>query len=143
MTSMPVALTARAAAGPEGALWVAHIDRRGDVVMVLAIDEGTRCVDELFLRHLVDVVDRVGLPAAMLAVSRADGRPQRVDRRLRRDLDQRLRDSATELLGMWAVGESEARLISAAGAKPVDGGAADDRPHRSRRPQRPRTRGHE
>jgi DNA repair protein RadC len=95
----------------EGSLRIAFLDRRGQLLATTRITEGTGCVDELFLRHLVDEVVRMAAPGALVVVRRALGRPTRVDRLIWRELSRRVTGPAAviDLLVVghdrrWSVG---------------------------------------
>jgi hypothetical protein len=81
-------------------------DLDGRAVLRVEIGEGTTNVDELFLRHLVMLTADVGVPGVRFVISRADGRPTRVDKLLWRELQQRLVDSTTRLLDVIVVGQT-------------------------------------
>jgi DNA repair protein RadC len=91
---------------PDGALVGIFLNAERHIVLTTEISEGTRHVDELFLRHLVTVVADIGVPDVVFAVARATGRPARIDRLLWRELLERLDDGSTGLLDLMVVGES-------------------------------------
>ncbi len=106
----------------DGALRAVFLDRSRAVVLTVGFDEGTDDVDELFLRHLVTTVADLALASVVFAVLRADGRLTRVDRRLWRELRQRLADGPTQLLDLVVVGDE--RSWSAAQSKAFSSAAA-------------------
>lgn len=89
----------------DGALRAVFLDRRRTVLWAIGFDEGTRHVDELFLKHLVAIVTDLRLAVVVFAVLRATGRPTRIDRLLWRELSLRLADTTTHLLDVVVVGE--------------------------------------
>jgi hypothetical protein len=95
----------------EGDLFAVFLDPAAQVLMTVEVAEGTRHVDELFLRHLVTLVDDLRLDAVVFAVCRSAGRPRRVDRLLWRELDHRLGCADTRLVDVMVIGTD--RLWSA------------------------------
>jgi hypothetical protein len=81
----------------DGGLRAVFLDEHGIIRLTVGFDEGTGCVDELFLRHLVAVVSELAVAAVVFAVVRSAGRPARVDKLLWRELSTRLADSTTRL----------------------------------------------
>jgi hypothetical protein len=92
--------------GAAGALLAVFLDERRTVLLTIGFDEGTQHVDELFLRHLVDIVTDIRVAAVAFVVVRANGRPTRVDKRLWHELGARLADTTTRLLDVIVVGET-------------------------------------
>jgi hypothetical protein len=88
----------------DGELWLCFVDRHDAVVLCLAVAEGTHNVDELFLRHVVDVIRSIGTPQVVLAVHRADARPVRADRLLWRETCVRLADARVARVDLLVVG---------------------------------------
>jgi DNA repair protein RadC len=97
---------ARWSARTDGDLMLVFVDAEGVPLLTLDVDEGTRHLDELFLRHVTTLILDIGLPAVVLAVPRAAGRPTRVDRRLWRELTARLGGATTQLLDLLVVGDA-------------------------------------
>jgi DNA repair protein RadC len=89
----------------DGSLVAVFVGPGDQVVLRVALNEGTTHVDELFLRHLVMLTADVGVPSVAFVISRRDGRPTRIDRLLWRELTRRLAASGTELLDVVVVGE--------------------------------------
>jgi DNA repair protein RadC len=104
LAAVPDEIRALAGARPEGSLWLVFFDRRGARALLSEVAEGTQHVDELFVRHVVDTVLRMGLPSVMLAVWREDGRPRKVDRRLGREVRQRLSGTVATLVDVVVIG---------------------------------------
>ena len=98
-------LLRRVTGQPEGSLIAEFVGDDGQVVLQIEISEGTAYVDELFLRHLVMVIHDIGVPGVRFGVSRVAGRPTRVDRRLWREITQRLDGGDTTLVDLLVVGE--------------------------------------
>jgi DNA repair protein RadC len=94
----------------EGALALVFLDGRGRAVHIATVAEGARSVDELFLRHLVTEVRRVGLPGVLVAITRADARPARRDLTVRRELARRLAGSAIRSVELMTIGPDGHRL---------------------------------
>jgi hypothetical protein len=139
--NVPEALADRAAADLAGSVWLAHLDCDEQVVLVVKVQEPIRpALDELFLRHVVDVIRRLALPGVVVAVTRPDGKVQRVDRRFRRELCSRLAETETELVALFVVGESASRAVTTARPKPVDG-RQRHHPAGPRRTERPSAHG--
>jgi len=86
-------------------LLVAFLNDDARLLLAVTLDEGTESIDELFLRHLTALVVEVGVAGVVLAVSRAAGRPTRVDRQLWREMSRRLATTATRLVDVIAVGD--------------------------------------
>jgi DNA repair protein RadC len=91
----------------EGALRAVFLDRRRSVFLTIGFDEGTRHVDELFLRHVVAIVTDLRVSAVAFVVLRPGGRPARVDRRLWQELSERLADTTTALVDVIVVGDKQ------------------------------------
>ena len=119
---LPEVLARPAATSDDGSLWVAHLRDDDVVALVVKVQElMTGSLDELFLRHVVDVIGRLGLPGVLVAVARRDGRVRRVDRRFRHELERRLADTPTRFRGLFVVGPSASRAVTTTRSKPVDG----------------------
>ncbi|HWB67482.1 MAG TPA: hypothetical protein VG708_11720 [Mycobacteriales bacterium] len=88
----------------DGGLLAVFCDDAGRLLLPVEFDEGTSCVDELFLRYLVAVICDIALPAVVLAVARRSGRPARIDRALWRELSSRLSGGPTRLVDLLVVG---------------------------------------
>jgi DNA repair protein RadC len=111
MTSIPTPYDAicddvRRRGSPDGALLAVFLSAESQILLTVAVGEGTHHVDELFLRHLVAVVVDIGVAEVVLAVARASGRPTRIDKLLWRELFDRLDGAPTTLLDVVVVGES-------------------------------------
>ena len=89
----------------DGALMLVFLDVHRRLLLTIDIDEGTRHVDELFLRHVTALVLDLALPAVVVVVARASGRAQRVDRTLWRELTARLSGGDTAVLDLVVVGD--------------------------------------
>lgn len=100
------AIRAAKATDGEGALRVAFLDAHDRLLATTRIEEGTRHVDELFLRHLSDEVGRMGAPRVLVIVTRESGRPTRVDRLIFRELTSRLSGSVTSVADLVVVGSA-------------------------------------
>jgi hypothetical protein len=109
----------RSAGRAEGSLTAVFVGADGRVVLQVDISEGTTCVDELFLRHVVMLIGDVGVAGVRLLVSRATGRPTRIDRLLWRELTARLAGSESTLLDVAVVGEHSWWSAAANRAEPI------------------------
>jgi DNA repair protein RadC len=89
----------------DGGLLAFFLDAAGVVVLRVALEEGTRHVDELFLRHLTGLITEIGATSVILASVRADGVPRRTDRLLWREMQQRLATAHSVLSDLLVVGE--------------------------------------
>jgi DNA repair protein RadC len=89
----------------EGTFHAVFLDSRHAILLTIDFDEGTDHVDELFLRHVVAIVNDIRVAAVAFAVRRGAGRPTRVDKLLWRELTARLADSTTAVLDVVVVGE--------------------------------------
>jgi DNA repair protein RadC len=98
--------------GVEGALHAVFLDARHAVLLTIDFDEGTGHVDELFLRHVVAIVNDIRVAAVVFAVRRCAGRPTRVDKLLWRELSARLADGPTAVLDVVVVGESRRSSVA-------------------------------
>jgi DNA repair protein RadC len=96
----------RLRAWSDGDLAGVFLNRRGEILLIVAIGEGTRHVDELFLRHLVEVVTDIGVADVVFAVMRTSGQPSRIDKLLWRELGGRLAGTTTRLRDIMVIGES-------------------------------------
>lgn len=105
--------------GRDGDLMLVFCHDDGTPILTLDVDEGTRHVDELFLRHVTGLVDDLRLPAVVPVVLRRDGRPLRSDRRLWHELRHRLADRATALAGFLVVGDTAWWSAAPAAAGPM------------------------
>jgi hypothetical protein len=92
---------------PEGGLLGVFLDATGRIVLCVEIGEGTRDVDELFLRHVISIVEDIDVAAVVFAVSRRLGRPTRVDKLLWRELAERVTTTSSRLLDVVVVGEHQ------------------------------------
>lgn len=116
------AVVAHPAGWSEGALRAVFLSGRGRVLLTVGFDEGTRAVDELYLRHVVATVGDLPVATVAFAVLRATGRPCRIDRVLWRELSARLADGPTRLLDLvvvglerhWSIAQSAALTSAAA-----------------------------
>ena len=100
-------LTATRTAAPvvgDGALLAFFIDGSAQIIFQVALDEGTRHVDELFLRHLGALVADIDAATVVLASVRGSGRPRRVDRLLFQEMQRRLSGAHSELADLLVVG---------------------------------------
>jgi DNA repair protein RadC len=88
-----------------GSLNAVFVDAEGEVVLRVDISEGTAHVDELFLQHVVMLTSDVGVAGVTFVISRPDGRPTRVDRRLWQELRTRLAGAPTALIDVIVVGQ--------------------------------------
>jgi hypothetical protein len=97
-------IMSRADEPAEGDLFALFLAPAARVLMTVEVGEGTRHVDELFLRHLVALVDDLHLDAVTFVVWRLAGRPRRVDKLLWRELTVRLGSADTRLLDLLVTG---------------------------------------
>jgi hypothetical protein len=102
---------------PEGALLAFFIDGSGQIILKVALDEGTRHVDELFVRHLLALIGEIEAPIVVLASVRGGGRARRIDRILFQELQRRLTATPSVLADLLVVGPD--RCWSAAGRRRV------------------------
>jgi hypothetical protein len=93
-----------AADDADGALRVMYLDRGGAILHVAPVSEGAHSADEFFARYLADLVGSVGSAAAIVVVTRDDGRPTRVDRALWQVIAARNASSPTRLLDLIVAG---------------------------------------
>jgi DNA repair protein RadC len=96
----------------EGALHAVFLDARRRIVLTIDFDEGTDHVDELFLQHVVAIVNDIRVTSVVFAVRRCAGRPRRVDKLLWRELSARLTDSTTTVLDVIIVGEARRSSVA-------------------------------
>jgi hypothetical protein len=101
----------------EGALLAFFLDESGQIILKVALDEGTRHVDELFLRHLLALVAEIEAPTVVLASVRAAGHARRIDRLLFQEVQRRLTGTPSTLADLLVVGPD--RCWSAAGRRRV------------------------
>jgi DNA repair protein RadC len=95
----------RVPAVADGGLLAFFLDSAGIVILQVALDEGTRHVDELFLRHLTALINEIDAASVILVSVRADGVPQRTDRLLWREMRQRLAAAHSVLSDLLVVGD--------------------------------------
>lgn len=103
----------------DGALLAVLLDHRHAVLLTISFDEGTRQIDELYLRHLVAVVSEVSVAAVVFVVLRGSGRPTRVDKLLWRELETRLAAEPTRLLDLIVIGEATRWSAATGRAEPL------------------------
>jgi DNA repair protein RadC len=89
----------------DGALFAVFLDRQRTVLLTIGFEEGTKHVDELFLRHLIAVVSDLRVAAVVFAVRRESGRPTRIDKLLWHELSARVGATSTQLLDVVVIGE--------------------------------------
>jgi DNA repair protein RadC len=89
----------------DGGLIAFFLDATGDVILRVVLDEGTRHVDELFLRHLTALIAEIDAASVVLASVRSDGQPRRADRVLWREMRERLAAAHSVLVDVLIVGE--------------------------------------
>lgn len=88
----------------EGSLWLLFLDGpSGAVVVASAVDGAMTGMDADLRNNLVSIVRDVRAAAVLLAVPRAEGRPQRADRALWRVMERGCA-STTELVDLVVVG---------------------------------------
>lgn len=105
--------------GVDGDLMLIYLDACGVPLLTLDVDEGTRHLDELFVRYVVMLIVDLRLPGVVVAVPRRVGRPTRSDRGLWRELRKNVAgDDRTQLVDLVVVGDQQ--WWSAAGAHRVD-----------------------
>jgi DNA repair protein RadC len=89
--------------GP-GGLLAYFLDASNRVVLRARLEEGTRHVDELFLRHLTALVEEIDATRIVLVSVRYDGHPRPVDRLLWREMRRRLTQASSVLADLLIVG---------------------------------------
>jgi DNA repair protein RadC len=99
------AVRCRVPAVADGGLVACFLDAAGTVILRVVLDEGTRHVDELFLRHLTALINEIAAASVILASVRADGVPQRTDRVLWREMRQRLEASHSVLSDLLVIAD--------------------------------------
>jgi hypothetical protein len=107
----------------DGMVWLAHLDAAGTPRLFSRVSDPVADLDELYLLDLLTTLEAIGLPGVTVAIWRADGVPVAVDRRLARDLTNRLTPDGVTTLDAVMV-------VNAHGCRPV----------RPSRPERPATR---
>jgi DNA repair protein RadC len=95
----------RVPAVADGGLVAFFLDAAGEVILRVVLDEGTRHVDDLFLRHLTALIAEIDAASVVLASVRSDGQPRRADRVLWREMRVRLADAHSVLADLLIVGE--------------------------------------
>jgi hypothetical protein len=101
----------------DGSLLAFFLDGSGQVILKVALDEGTRHVDELFLRHLLALVAEIEAPTVVLASVRQAGLARRTDRVLFQQLQLRLSGTQSALADLLVVGRD--RCWSAASRRRI------------------------
>ncbi|HEX3907533.1 MAG TPA: JAB domain-containing protein [Mycobacteriales bacterium] len=101
----------------EGALLAFFLDPSGQIILKVALDEGTRHVDELFVRHLLALIGEIEAPTVVLASVRPGGHARRIDRLLFQELQRRLTGTPSTLADLLVIGPD--RCWSAAGRRRV------------------------
>jgi DNA repair protein RadC len=95
----------RVPAVAEGGLVAVFLDASGGVILRVVLDEGTRHVDDLFLRHLTALIAEIDAASVVLTSVRSDGQPRRADRLLWREMRERLADAHCVLADLLIVGQ--------------------------------------
>src|SRR5436305_3056461 len=99
----------------DGMVWLAHVGGDGVPRLFSRVSDPVADLDELYLLDLLGTLHAIGLPRAMVAIWRDDGQPVAVDRRLTRDLLDRLTaDSGTTLEAVVVVSPTGHRVVRAA-----------------------------
>jgi hypothetical protein len=102
----------RAHPAPDGTVWLCHLDASGLPCLRSRIPEPAEATDELYLRDLEARVASICLPAVVLAIRRADGRPRPIDRRLARELAARLSAAGLAMSDAVVVGDQNHRSLT-------------------------------
>jgi hypothetical protein len=95
----------RMRADDDGGLWLVFFDPTGVQLLCLGVEEGMHCADELFRRHLIELIRHVDAHRVVLAIHRPDGRPRRIDRMVWQDLTRRLQDEWPNQVDLLIVGD--------------------------------------
>lgn len=96
----------------DGMVWLAHLAADGRPRLFSRVGDPVADLDELYLLDLLSTLDAIGLPGVTVAIWRGDGLPAAVDRRLARDLADRLAaDSATALDAVVVVNDAGHRVV--------------------------------
>lgn len=113
----------------DGMVWLAHLDDAGIARLFSRVTDPVGDLDELYVLDLLSTLDAIGLPAVAVAIWRATGQPAAVDRRLARDVTNRLEaEGATRLDAVVVVNEEGHRVVRPGRANP---------PRRRRGPAKP------
>jgi len=108
----------------DGMVWLAHLAGAGEPRLFSRVSDPVTDLDELYLLDVLSTLDAIGLPRVTVAIWRGSGQPAAVDRRLARDLGERLiADGRTVLDAVLVVNDSSQQVV------------------RPRRPDPPRTAG--
>jgi len=75
----------------DGMVWLAHLDASGAPRLFSRVADPVADLDELYVLDLLSTLTAIGLPAVTVAIWRDTGEATAVDRRLARDLADRLR----------------------------------------------------
>ena len=124
-------LRARIRGGPvtpfDGMVWLAHLDGEGRPRLFSRVSDPVADLDELYLLDVLSTLDAIGLPRVTVAIWRGNGQPVAVDRRLARDLGDRLgTDGRTVLDAVLVVSPSGHRIVRPRRAPPpVDASPID------------------
>ena len=77
--------------GPfDGMVWLAHLGRDGAPRLFSRVSDPVADLDELYVLDLLTTLDAIALPRVVVAIWRSSGQPAAIDRRLTRDLVDRL-----------------------------------------------------
>jgi len=106
----------------DGMVWLAHLGADGKPRLFSRVSDPVGDLDELYLLDVLSTLQAIGLPGVVVAIWRTGGEPAAVDRRLARDLGDRLRaEGSTALDAVLVVGASGHRIVRPrrAGTRPA------------------------
>jgi len=96
----------------DGMVWLAHLDAAGAPRLFSRVADPVADLDELYVLDLLSTLASIGLPGVTVAIWRDAGEATAVDRRLARDLADRLGESGdTALDAVVVVNQGGCRAV--------------------------------
>jgi hypothetical protein len=106
-----------AASAAEGAARLLFVSPPSDVRCTVEVGEPVVTVDDLFVRHVVQLIEQFATTWVLLVCARANGRTKRCDRRLTRQVIDTLAAGPIRCLGFVVIGADGA--LRATGLMPA------------------------
>jgi hypothetical protein len=115
-------------------VWLAHLDAAGAPRLFSRVVDPVADLDELYLLDLLSTLEAIGLPGVTVAIWRDSGEATAVDRRLARDLADRLgADGGTVLDAVLVLNQAGGRTVRPSRSSRSSRSSGSGRPSRSGR----------